>query len=70
MHMLTPWPRQQADLTGTERVSLPPKPPPRRLVLLNTLCAGRPSTCATMFWFFAGPCACAPLYTEASNNLS
>ena len=46
-----------ARLIGTERVSLPPKPPPRRLVRLTTLCAGRPSTCATMFWFLAGPCA-------------
>ena len=39
----------------TARVSLPPKPPPRRFVRATTLCAGKPSVCATCAWLCAGP---------------
>jgi hypothetical protein len=43
-------------LKGIARVSLPPKPPPRRLALETILCIGMPSTLEINFWCLLGSC--------------
>lgn len=42
--------RATIQLNGMDRVSLPPKPPPRRLTLTTTLLAGISQTFAKKFW--------------------